>query len=85
MSVAAPTQFKLARYDIAVPGKGNRKEHFTMKKYVSLMLAALLILGAAAGCGAQENTPAPVASGPSLPAQAAPPADPCRFLDWSTR
>jgi len=47
-----------------------------MKKYVSLMLAALLILGAAAGCGAQENTPAPVASGPSIPAQAAPPADP---------
>ena len=30
-----------------------------MKKYLSLVLAALLIMGAVAGCGEQGNTPAP--------------------------
>ncbi len=30
-----------------------------MKKYLSFVLAALLIVGALAGCGEQGNTPAP--------------------------
>ena len=30
-----------------------------MKKYLSLVLAALLIVGALAGCGEQGNTQAP--------------------------
>jgi len=42
-------------YDKAVPGRGNRKEHFAMKKYLSLVLATLLIMGAA-GCAGQTNT-----------------------------
>lgn len=46
-----------------------------MKKYLSLVLAALLIMGALAGCGEQGNTPPPVDSSTPIRAQATLPAD----------
>nr|WP_325185820.1 hypothetical protein [uncultured Oscillibacter sp.] len=46
-----------------------------MKKYLSLVLAALLIMGALAGCGEQGNTPPPADSSTPIRAQATLPAD----------
>lgn len=46
-----------------------------MKKYLSLVLAALLIVGAPAGCGEQGNTPTPATSGTSVSAKDALPSD----------
>lgn len=46
-----------------------------MKKYLSLVLAALFIMGALAGCGEQENTPAPATSGTPVSAKDALPSD----------
>lgn len=46
-----------------------------MKKYLSLVLAALLIMGALAGCGEQGNTPAPATSGTPVSAKDALPSD----------
>ena len=46
-----------------------------MKKYLSLVLAALLIMGVLAGCGEQGNTPAPDNSSTPIRTQATLPAD----------
>lgn len=46
-----------------------------MKKYLSLVLAALLIIGALAGCGEQGNTPPPADSSTPIHTQATLPAD----------
>lgn len=46
-----------------------------MKKYLSLVLAALLIMGALAGCGEQGNTPAPATSNTPVSAKDALPSD----------
>ena len=46
-----------------------------MKKYLSLVLAALLIVGVLAGCGEQGNTQAPDNSSAPIRAQATLPAD----------
>jgi len=46
-----------------------------MKKYLSLVLAALLIMGALAGCGEQGNTPAPATSGIPVSAKDTLPSD----------
>lgn len=46
-----------------------------MKKYLSLVLAALLIMGALAGCGEQGNTPAPATSGTPVSAKDTLPSD----------
>lgn len=46
-----------------------------MKKYLSLVLAALLIMGALAGCGEQGNTPAPATSNTPISAKDALPSD----------
>ena len=46
-----------------------------MKKYLSLVLAALLIMGVLAGCGEQGNTLAPDNSSTPIRAQATLPAD----------
>lgn len=46
-----------------------------MKKYLSFVLAALLIVGALAGCGEQGNTPAPDNSSTPIRTQATLPAD----------
>ena len=46
-----------------------------MKKYLSLVLAALLIVGALAGCGEQGNTQAPDNSSAPIRTQATLPAD----------
>lgn len=46
-----------------------------MKKYLSLVLAALLIVGALAGCGEQGNTQAPDNSSAPIRARATLPAD----------
>lgn len=46
-----------------------------MKKYLSLVLAALLIMGALAGCGEQGNTPGPATSGTPVSAKDALPSD----------
>lgn len=46
-----------------------------MKKYLSLVLAALLIMGALAGCGEQGTPPAPATSGTPVSAKDALPPD----------
>ena len=46
-----------------------------MKKYLSLVLAALLIMGALAGCGEQGNTPVPATSSTPVSAKDALPSD----------
>ena len=46
-----------------------------MKKYLSLVLAALLIMGALADCGEQGNTPAPATSNTPVSAKDALPSD----------
>ena len=46
-----------------------------MKKYLSLVLAALLIMGALAGCGEQGNTPASATSNTPVSAKDALPSD----------
>ena len=46
-----------------------------MKKYLSLVLAALLIMGVLAGCGEQGNTPVPDNSSTPIRTQATLPAD----------
>ena len=46
-----------------------------MKKYLSLVFAALLIMGVLAGCGEQGNTPAPDNSSTPIRTQATLPAD----------
>ena len=46
-----------------------------MKKYLSLVLAALLIMGALADCGEQGNTPAPATSNTPVSAKDALPPD----------
>ncbi len=47
-----------------------------MKKYLSLVLAALLIMGVLAGCGEQGNTPLPADSGtPAISTQTILPTD----------